>query len=442
MNNNLEKIKQVVFAKRPVLQTILKNFGNHTLEEYIKHDWETNPSIPKEDFLFVLQQQTKKFFNPELSQRIINQLKNKPLVSTVDHHGIWNHPIFVNSSLQYSLRFKKEELVIVLGTESVSLNNSCWAGSLLYHNKNLVLERSSFFTDKEKMQTVYKTRGIEARDIERVLKKYPANFKDLFKKINFSLPGSFSLQATQISQQLWEMVFPSAPTLIYLPLESLIVAYLLNCFKDPENIFSKIILSFQGKSLWQKYFGHEHTFMFWGVDEKGRRKILTSLPDSREELVSLMESKQIYPASPLCYCVLLSVGLACAGGFTQTTWLTEIKENFILLLNNLAVEKKIVSQVSQVPTQNFAESALACLKMSNGLFIEPSAVDLYLTGKDYYLNYKAIAASLTLEQSFNLAMPEIYNIIVPKAEQDNTIDLIKLKKELFECLEIWNILGE
>jgi hypothetical protein len=439
MEKELNTIKTEVFKRRPVLQAINERFGKLYLNDYVLNGWQFLNQKPEEKFLQVFQNFVNKIYGPEIANKASVQLQFKPLLSTVDHHGIWNHPIFVNSTLLHSLNFTTDELVIVLGTESVSLNNSCWAGSLLYHNQDLFLERSSFFTDKEKMQTVYKTRGIEVKDVERVLQRQHIDFKDLFKKINFALPGSFSQQAVKISSEFWKMVFPSAPSLLYLPLESLVVEYLLTCFQDLENIFSKIILSSDGRKFWKKYFGHEHTFMFWGLDEKGRRTVLTSLPENSLELIGLLRNKEIYPASPLCYCVLLYSGLACAGGFTQTTWLTSIKENFLSLLKNLAVNQSLISQISLVPTQNFAESSLAWLKMGSG-FVEPSAVDLYLTNKDYYPVYKNMAKKITLEESLNLAMPEIYNIVVPKAEHDSTIDLNKLENEIIESLEIKQML--
>ena len=242
---------------------------------------------------------------------------------------------------------------------------------------------------------------------------------------------SFSFQTSKISHNFWQKIFPSAPQLIYFPLETLVLQYLSEVFKDANNILSKLILTQEGRTLWQEYFGQEHTFMFWEVDEKGRRKALASLPTSTNEIIKQIQTRKIYPSSPLCFAVLLLAGFACVGGFTQTTWLTNTKEKLIGLLGQLSGGDNI----NNLPTQNFAESSLAWLSKDDKYF-NPSSLDLFLTGQDYYPKYVELASKITLEQSLNLAMPTIYSVVVPKVEQDKSLDLMNIESNIVKELKL------
>jgi hypothetical protein len=152
--------------------------------------------------------------------------------------------------------------------------------------------------------------------------------------------------------------------------------------------------------------------MFWGIDEKGRRQILRNLPD-RGNLLKLIEGRKIYPSSPLCFMVLLYTGFACVGGFTQTTWLTEVKEKFISLLNDLETSQEVVLNITNIPTKNFGESSLASLKIGERE-VGPTALDLLITNKDYYSEFLKKSQNITLAESMDLAMPEIFEVVAKK----------------------------
>jgi hypothetical protein len=138
----------------------------------------------------------------------------------------------------------------------------------------------------------------------------------------------------------------------------------------------------------------------------------------------------------VCFAVLLKVGLACAGGFTQTTWLTQVKEKLVKLFLDLNNPNEL--KIANMPTQNFAESSLAWLAHS-GQYITPTAVDLYLTGKDYYPIFSKLAESLTLGKSLNLAMPAIYSVVVPKQKQ-GSFSVNTYQQKVFKDLGISQLL--
>ncbi|HYV33414.1 MAG TPA: hypothetical protein VE973_01010, partial [Candidatus Limnocylindria bacterium] len=426
--------------RRPVLEEIANKYEAVSLKDYVKNYWETAVQPPEKIFLSVLSRELAAVYGKDAAASRVAQLEKKPLVSTIDHHGIWNHPFFVNSDLIYSLNFEKNEAPLVLATESVSLNNtSSWSGSLLWHNDNAKLMRKSFFPDRIKTLPVFSAPGISNSDLARFQNATQNRFKSLIEVLGVtSSAQNFSSQACQASSKFWQAVFPSAPKLSYFPLETLVSKYLLEIFKDEADILSKLILTAPGRKLWQENFSSEHTFMFWGIDSNGRRQALNDLPKNKQELFELISQRKIYPSSPLCFSVLLKAGITCAGGFNQTTWLSQIKEKLIKLFSDL--DSSNLMRLSVIPTQNFAESSLAWLEHSVQ-YITPTAVDLFLTGKDYYANYVKLAEALTFGQSLELSIPAIYEVVIPKTVRSDFNQAV-CQEQIFKELNIAKLLKE
>jgi len=425
----MDKILQIqneVFLRRPVLKEILQTHGSDKLKTYV-NNWPVFAGEVDKDFLEILENEAGEIYGQKIAGGLVKQLREKPLISTIDHLGIWNHPIFVNSDVIFSLHFNSNEFVPVLATESVSLNNSSsWSASLLWHDDNLMLKRFSFLPDKQKGLPVFSCPAISAGNLEQFVVKTKNKFKNLIEVLGLSEEKNLSIQACKASARFWEKVFPCAPKLLYLPLETIVSKYLIKIFTNEENPITKIISTEAGRKIWSKYFADEHTFMFWGIDKKGRRQSIKSI---EEDFNQLLQSGQIYPSSPLCFMVLLFCGLTCAGGFTQTTWLSEVSGKFSKMLSEMG-QSAAAQKVESVFTRNFAESVLAVLKIRDK-FIFPSGVDLFFSGKDFYTNYIHLAENLTLAQSLNLAMPTIYSVVVPKADKVSVFNLESMQQELF-----------
>ncbi|MBL8029875.1 MAG: hypothetical protein JNN11_01365 [Candidatus Doudnabacteria bacterium] len=406
-SRNLDRMREAVFNKRPVLREIEENFGDWSLKKYIQEGWELSKAEPDAVFLKIVEKWLQNLYGPDLAKKCIEQLRANPLVSTVGHLGLWGHPIFLNADVIYTLHFNTHEFAVLFSCESVSLNNtSSWSGSVIFH-ENSEQRRFSFFPDRLKTQPVFYAPSKKAEDIKKFKEKHGElgrRFAEAFLVDTDLL--SFSLQACKASNVFWQKVFPSAPKTIFLPVESVAADYLLEVFKNPNHILTRLVFSEKGQSLWKKYLHEEHTYMFWGIDAKGRREPLKVLP---EDIIGLLKARKIYPSSPLYFVVFLLTGFACVGGFTQTTWLSNVKSKFISMLEEMG-EKELALKVKPVPTKNFGESTL----VFEGLV---SAMDLYLKGKDLYQEFSLRAEKMTLKESMNLAMPTIYSVVVPKEEQ-------------------------
>src|SRR3989344_63331 len=214
----IEELKKEVFRHRPVLGEIAEKYGAVPLKDYVRNRWEVPSAAPDELFLQILGQETEKIYGKDYAEKVTTQLAAKPLISTVDHLGIWNHPFFVNSDLIYSLHFNSEELPVVLATESVSLNNtSSWSASLLWHDLEGKIERHSFLPNKVKTLPVFSAPAIKEADINRFQAATKGKLDSLVKILDLENPStdSFSTQACRSSHKLWKSVFPSAPKLVY-----------------------------------------------------------------------------------------------------------------------------------------------------------------------------------------------------------------------------------
>ena len=173
------------------------------MTEYLK-TWQAPAQVPESLFLEVIKIYAERLYTKETATCLLRQLAQKPLVSTIDHLGVWGHPIFVNATTFFSLAFNQNELVPVFATESVSLNNTTsWSGSILQHQDAEKINRLSFFYDKQKTFPVFFCPSIFKTRYSEILQHLPDGFmpKQLPKKENFSL------QACILTQHIWKAVF-------------------------------------------------------------------------------------------------------------------------------------------------------------------------------------------------------------------------------------------
>ncbi len=137
------------------------------------------------------------------------------------------------------------------------------------------------------------------------------------------------------------------------------------------------------------------------------------VPDA---VADAFRKKIIYPTSLVCFLVLLYYRVTCLGGFNQVNWVTEIKEKFLGLLGEMN-RPDLIGQIEPVATKNFAEANLAFLFKGSRL-IKATGIDIYLSGLNAHLLYQNLAKELTLKESIESLLPEIYRVIVPAGERD------------------------
>lgn len=476
MPTALQELKAAVFRRQRVLAEIYERHGAESLWHYA-NGWQTADVFKPEDFfLQAVGRLLAKIYSPDIASGALAQLQQEPLVSTIDHHGILNHPFFINSNLIFSLR-QNQKYLICLTTSGVSLNNSSWPGSFVLHNKQGVMKRLSFFLDKLKTTCVFAAPALTEANSAKVLDiivsdsdldaggklKLQTLVREIFSSGTVRQLDNFSDQACAISSQLWQKFFPQAPLVVYLPVESLAARLIIETIiPDSNHLLHQLFFTPLGWQLLEKHFegslgafqsaappsipplskggrsgislksqsdfwgaprGGVGSFLFWGINESGKRvrlhregsRVLGSglmeFELSPEVIAQALCQRHLYPTGLVCFLVLLYYRVTCLGGFNQVNWLTDIKDKFLKLLAELDCPD-LITKIKPIPTQNFAEANLAFL-LSNRRLIKATGIDIYLSGLDAYPRYQASAKELTLKESVESLLPEIYRVITP-----------------------------
>ncbi|MCL5009149.1 MAG: hypothetical protein M1400_02285 [Patescibacteria group bacterium] len=452
-----EKVKAQVFFRQRVLAEIYEKAGSQALGDYAAA-WPTQSLSKDNPVLKSLQTSLGKVYGQAVAGAVAGQLQSSGLVSTIDHHGLFGHPFFLSANLIFAQRPGLRYLP-VLSTSGVSLNNSSWPGCVvLTHPETGRLIRFSLFNDGHKTKTVFKSRPVSRKQTDSVLARmgrvdflsatHKNRMANLLEKV-FSDPrlaslSSFSEQASLISSGVWQELFPLAPQLVYLPLEELAGQILADRVCAEQNhVLHRLFFTQEGLELLHKHFygvrgGYGQargSFLFWGVGAQGKRVALQHADnhlvggDLRFELspsaiFRKLELREIYPTSLVCFLVLLHAGVTALGGFNQTTWLDEIRLRFVELLEE-AGESSVAAAVASVATKNFSEGGLAFTRSQSGL-VKAAALDLYAAGTGFDF-FQQLAKKITLAQSIESELPEIYRIVV--LEKDRQAELSRLTLE-------------
>lgn len=447
----LESLKEAVFAKLEILAAIYKAHGQSSLFDYVSK-WQIGEPV-RQEALPILAGQLRRFYGENLVLDVTKQLSKRALISTIDHHGIWGHPFFLNSNLIFSL-YPGLKYIICFSTAGVSLNNSSWPGCLfLTNHQNGRLERFSFFKDAQKSQAVLAAPAVGQAEVNEILEKIQcAEFlsagqksqlenllMEIFLSPKFLNLPNFSAQACRASHWLWSKTFPRSPKLVYLPLED-ITSEIIKKLIAPQSshVLHRLFFSQKGWQLLEKYFfglrgafgRGRGSFLFWGIDGKGRRAPLhreqyqvigegIALPIEPDAISKALEEKKIYPTSLACFLAMLYYNFTCIGGFNQTTWFTEIKQKFASLFSEMG-EAGLAKTMAQAFTANFAEGNLTYLMRRSKIF-KPAALDIYLQNGNFYKKCQQLAKNVTLAQSIESLLPEIYRIAVPKKERQKAL---------------------
>ncbi len=447
-----DELKKQVFGKQEILRKIFESCGKMSLSDYV-NSWPTVASSEFSVFYQEAEKLLKSLYPQELAEKAMAELKRFSLVSTIDHHGILNHPFFINSNLIFSLK-KQQQYLICLSTAGVSLNNSSWPGCLLISDGLGNYKRFSFFPDAKKTQTVFSADAITLEGAKKVAAEinrdkglsfeHKQKLTGLVNRVFFEKLAisqkNFSSQASVTTSLLWQEIFPGAPKVIYLPIEDLVANILKNFVcGDESNVLHKLFFTLEGQRLVEKYFmgslgafsgEHKGSFLFWGINNKGRRvHLLRDGGDIKglgyliklkpKEIQTALENRLLYPSTLVCFLVLLYFQVTCLGGFNQVNWLTGIKEKFLGVLAELG-ETELLEKIKKVPTENFAEGNLAFLFQKDKI-IKATGLDIYLSGQDLYPKYQKLAKVLTLGQSIESLLPEIYRVIVPAGRRDEEL---------------------
>ena len=402
---------------------VLAEQGDCSVSEYVQQLGPSEHSSyqPVSDVADLLLDYVTPLLGREIAQAARDELMTQPLVLTANHHGVDFFAQSVQGTLLLSQRelrlegvTRRARIVPVFACGSVAMNNLTYPrGALLYGAVDeQVPLRLPIFPDRVKRQLVARTapfdQGMLDRAIARVHKlaaegRITSTTQNSMCSILTEHYGarevltqkSYSDQAVMLNARLWREMMPpeSDSELVYLELEEIGARLLQQDLGNEQSLISILLFNQTvraelmtllngAKGCWvgadlltQALDGQPlsgfGTFMFWGVDSKGRRISLgvdsnsgidvlravdssaafEPVPLTPESITEAMNQGHLLPSLFCCYTAIsLARGVVCAGGYYQAEYLPVMQQGVVSALRSHGSYSDIVAKVERVKT--------------------------------------------------------------------------------------------
>lgn len=485
------RLKQAIWDRRPILGDIMRKHGDKLLSDYAVDFMDVNPAPGlderKPEIIGVVEELVEGRLGKDVALGVAKQLRKLALVSTADHHASIDHPFWVNANIISGIEpfihpDPDLQYLIVFSFASVSVNNaSGFSRGILFSSdaadKHVI--RLPILPDKLKMAVVYGTRTFTREELTRAehelekkehegeltpghAKAIVAFLEEHFAAKNILGAAQLCSQITRINFNFWRKIFHgpggvpqtgvTVPDLIYLDIETIVTQMLLKRhLTDTTTLLHRVLFDPALLPLVQRHFDNLPgafsledgwgTYMFWGINEKGRRsggrlqdgKLVFadfSVDWTPEAIRKALNEKKIFPGMLLCYLMVsLYYGMKCLGGFCQVHDLTVLKQAWIRLLEE-AGEHAEANAVVPVQTKELGGDGmvLSYLRTPSGDFTPATGIDMALDqGDTSFGKYVELSKRVTLMEMMSAMLPEMYTVLYPESERDPT--LLALKPE-------------
>lgn len=481
----LERLREAVLLKRPILREILRKKGSLTLLAYANDYVDVNMNPPilnrQSELLSTIHEATKERFGETTAQSVVLQLEKYYFVSTADHTGPITHPFFVNSNLLSALAIKHHsdpvlQNIIVLACSNVSVDNSSFPRGLFFHTatkETLTTHRLPFFSANTRPPTVYAlpaydrqvidklqhqlTTKIGKKEIDdRTYERLRALLQDVYGAPDIFQCPSYGQQISKTNQSLWKEFFRSSdvklPNLIYLEVEDIVVRLLTKHHLIQDTVLNHVLFDPRYEPFINEYFegifgsfsrsDATGTYLFWALPPGARynqqlwrkgRYLITKDESFKielhpEALRDAMLSKQLIPNLLLNFMtVSFYYGLKCLGGFNQVNYLTLMKNAYIKMNVDLGNYRSI-EVCARAQTKEICDGlSIAFMGYDTGRVALASGVDLLLRNDPHsWERLVTLSKEMTLEEAINPLLPEIYRISYDEKEWEP--DLLQLSE--------------
>ena len=371
--------KEQTLEPTPSLQSILDEYGNLDLFEYASRKYQGLISDEcvflerKWEFIRFLGNYITETFWSELARITTDSLNKNYCISTGDHHGPMGHPFFFHSATLRGL-VHPHDAIINLSTSHVSLGNSSYPRGIIFHwdwiaapEKYLHLP---FFGSQDRMLPLYGLAAYSEYNINRYTRPQLAKYKQ-DKKITEKQAHdiehfidevlltekllsrkTYSEQCTILNFYWWAEIFKEdLPPFIGLDSEVIVRHILLKQIQE-QSIFTDIFFSpgqqkeietlFNGIGCCFNLDSHRWTYLFWYIDNTGKRQSLWrdgedlrtdngafNIKIDRESIAEYLKNGTLIPSGLLVYTLLVCYyKLTCFGGIFQAEYLTQIQRQY------------------------------------------------------------------------------------------------------------------
>lgn len=451
-HTDVQSMREVIFAFSPVLRKILAMQGSLPLLTYFRESVTSLPSVPlarQEELFTVLHDTISRLISPSIASSAMTQLQHHYYVSTADHHGPLCHPFFLHGHLAQALANKECGLdhLIVLACSGISLNNSSFPRGVFFHDHSLTEIRLPFHSLRHRHHPVYAFPASRLRTAQRMAGRCPLaqEERERLRTILEGVCGAPDLfacqyygeQITKMNERLWRRL-PGQEHMAFLSLEQEdIVATLLQRYHlSQATMIHHLLFDERSWQAFEQHFDgirgafsstHERgTEWFWALHE-GQRKALRrrgnilvsrdgaySLPLIPSSIAKALHERRIMPSMALSF-ILLSFyyGLRCGGGFSQVSYLTDMKAAYLTMIESLGVAEER-QYVQSVDTTYFCGEIAFVFLENAGQLLPASSIDIILYGEEGAPNaIRAFSERCTLSEAFDRMIPTLYKIIAP-----------------------------
>lgn len=467
---DVQRLRDSVLSKRPVLNELIAKRGKKSLYDYTKDYISVNLNPPiqqrQDELISTVCKEVAKLLGDAVAENAARQLTKYYYVSTADHHGPICHPFFVNANLLLAAPYREIndsdlQSVIVLACASISFRNSSFPRGLLFHNSlNMKSEpeRIAFFPASMRACPVFNWRAYTKEEIATI--KSDVDKKIQSKKITPQIgakinavmdeiylapdvlnSATFSEQVTKTNYTVWQKFFHTPEQipaqLITLEQETLVMRLLLEYHMDQDTTIHHLLFDQSYDSLMQHYFegvmgafsvqNHWGSYLFWAMPPGSKYRqqlwkrgntLVTDDGGYRLELTPTalhhaMEKREIFPTTLLDFFVLsFYYGLKCVGGFNQINYLTEMKNNYIKMQVDRSNYRSIeVCARAQTKEMNDGFT-LAFIKAQDNQLYAAVGLDFILYGNDEtWPNLVKTIKNITVAEAFDPLLPELYRVI-------------------------------
>ncbi|MCG8572351.1 MAG: hypothetical protein MJB14_19645 [Spirochaetes bacterium] len=365
-NSNL-KIKEIYYSSDLYSDYIEKISGKCKYEV-------TESQIQKE----ILNKASRILKNRFSTDILSTQLKNYPLISVADHHGLLNYKLLYNSNILFYHIIRKLNLpyIVVLATGDIPLKNISFPRGFYFKN-----QKFNFFNKKESTIPVHLINSVVNTGSNKTIDDIVLNFKSLnitseekkfldhlfYEGLNFDKSsenyGQFSDQLSYLNFKIWKYYFSknlrdSIPDIIYIQSNQIVKNIFKEEISKDNSLIAKILFdssvrnlvlkNFQGiQSCWSKHSG---THFFWGISAKKNIFPLYCSDDNtlvgkdltlslnKEDIIESLDENKIRLSNFFHYLMTTFIGGYCVlGGFNQLEYLPQMQTAHIKTLKKLGM---------------------------------------------------------------------------------------------------------
>jgi hypothetical protein len=416
------------------------------------------------------------------------ELKQSPVVLTANHHGV----DYFAQSVQGTLLFSQRKLpsgsqartVLVFACGNIPLDNITYPrGALLYgspeENKGL-LTRVPLFSNKVRRQSVARVSGVNPSMLKQAVNKLAklkqnnevysgaANtLKELLKEYaaaDISEKDNYSDQSVLLNSRIWQRLFAAdvaTPQLVFLELEKIAERLLVLDLKNFNSLVSLLLFEkplraslntkldrvsccWDNSELQQRWENRNSsgedavngcgTFLFWAVDDKGRRIPLALVAGdddfwligcddngnlkeivlTPESLLLELQAGHIMPSVFTCFLVIsLARGVTCAGGYYQAEYLALMQKGVCEVLASRSATEAIAKRVAEANTDCYM-SGMQSVMSDNGSGLIPAGPVEIISGGALNSEELQNITSLTLADAHRASLAETMPDALPE----------------------------